>query len=141
MNAILLSIKPKWAKLIYDGEKDIEWRKNIPSLRGHGGDICSIDATRAYLYETNPISAVTGYIEICSGHRYSNPRSIPEDFLAAGKVPLDQLEKYAAGKDLYGWEIDITYKFDFPKKLSDFRNWRGAILAKPPQSWCYLEDR
>ena len=27
--AILLSIHPKWAKLIYEGKKTIEWRKII----------------------------------------------------------------------------------------------------------------
>ena len=29
---IILSIKPKWAKLIYEGKKTIEWRKNIPKI-------------------------------------------------------------------------------------------------------------
>ena len=29
--AIILSIHPKWAKLIYEGKKTIEWRKNIPT--------------------------------------------------------------------------------------------------------------
>ena len=26
---IVLSIKPKWAKLIYEGKKTIEWRKTL----------------------------------------------------------------------------------------------------------------
>lgn len=28
---IILSIHPKWAKLIYEGKKTIEWRKTVPS--------------------------------------------------------------------------------------------------------------
>ena len=28
---IILSIHPKWAKLIYEGKKTIEWRKIVPS--------------------------------------------------------------------------------------------------------------
>lgn len=27
---IILSIHPKWAKLIYEGKKTIEWRKTLP---------------------------------------------------------------------------------------------------------------
>lgn len=28
---IVLSIHPKWAKLIYEGKKTLEWRKNTPN--------------------------------------------------------------------------------------------------------------
>lgn len=28
---IILSIKPKWAELIYSGKKTIEWRKSFPT--------------------------------------------------------------------------------------------------------------
>lgn len=28
---IIMSIHPKWAKLIYEGKKTLEWRKNTPN--------------------------------------------------------------------------------------------------------------
>ena len=43
--AILLSIHPKWAKLIYEGKKTIEWRKSFPK------EFIS-NQTKVYLYET-----------------------------------------------------------------------------------------
>lgn len=32
MKAVLLSVKPKWCKLIFSGEKTIEVRKTAPKL-------------------------------------------------------------------------------------------------------------
>lgn len=43
---IILSIKPKWAELIYSGKKTIEWRKSFPKRE-------NIECV--YLYETAPV--------------------------------------------------------------------------------------
>ena len=51
---IVLAIKPKWAKLIYEGKKTIEWRKTLPRkmdlklLRDGNPNV------KVYLYETAP---------------------------------------------------------------------------------------
>lgn len=58
---IILSIHPKWAKLIYEGKKTIEWRKVIPSSL-HPIYLMH-DAIRVYLYETAPVKKAMDYIE------------------------------------------------------------------------------
>lgn len=51
---ILLSIKPEYAKLIYEGNKTIEYRKDFPKFVLWGSKI--------FLYETAPIKRVTGFV-------------------------------------------------------------------------------
>lgn len=73
----------------------------------------------------------------------------PEDF-----------EKYAADEWLYGWHISDLIIYDKPKELSEFVKpcnlncfapcpyYQGKeyecekpIITRPPQSWCYVEEK
>ena len=51
MTAVLLSLAPRHAKRIFDGDKHFEFRRTTPRL--------SLPAT-AYVYETQPTGAVVG---------------------------------------------------------------------------------
>lgn len=139
---IILSIHPKWAKLIYEGQKTVEWRKVIPSCLL---PIYSMhDAIRVYLYETAPVKKVTGYF-VCrdvarltmSEPPWENAEIHPaaEKVINKGCVPLDDLKKYAGKKAVvYGLKVMYCSKFfNGPKTLEDFG------LERPPQSWCYTE--
>lgn len=137
--AILLSIHPKWAKLIYEGKKTIEWRKNKPSLNMQRTPI------RVFLYETAPVCKVTGYFffygtknliirepdyegqEICD---------LAKEIIEAGCVPLEDLKKYQGSNyKIFGWICGLYEKFDTPKTLASFG------LVRPPQSWQYVEEK
>ena len=140
MNSIILSIKPKWASLIYDGNKKVEWRKSIPAaiVCGHSDDgFVSISTTQDYMYETAPVSLVTGFFEMCCCKCFADTKLIPKDYLELGVISFADLDKYANKKAIYGWEIDSVTKFEEPKRLSDFTNWRGNKITRPPQSWMY----
>ena len=140
MTSIILSIKPKWASLIYAGKKDIEWRKSIPAavVCGHNDDgFVSICTTQVYMYETAPISLVTGFFEMCCCTCYPDIKLISKSRIDSGAVSIQELEAYADKKALYGWEIDSVTRFKEPKQLSDFTNWRGDKITRPPQSWMY----
>lgn len=140
---IILSIHPKWAKLIYDGKKTVEWRKVIPN--------CLLpvysthhDAIRVYMYETAPVKKVTGYF-VCkdvarltmSEPPFEGAKICPEaeKVINAGCVPLEDLKKYAGKKAVvYGLKVLYCSKFfKGPKPLEEFG------LNRPPQSWCYTE--
>ena len=140
MNSIILSIKPKWASLIYAGKKEVEWRKSIPAaiVCGHSDDgFVSIITTQVYMYETAPVSLVTGFFEMCCCRCYPDIKLISKSYLDSGAVSIQELEAYADKKALYGWEIDSVTRFKEPKQLSDFTNWRGDKITRPPQSWMY----
>ena len=128
---ILLSIHPKWAKKIYNYEKTLEWRKNVPS-----DDF--ID--KIFLYETAPVKKITGYFVY--DHYYSLvfktgvPDPTAKVLIERGCVPLEELKKYAGQKDeLFGWKVKNPQEFDTPRTLEDFD------LKRPPQSWRYIDTK
>lgn len=124
--ALLISIKPKYASMIYAGLKVVELRKVIPSqFEGH----------MAYIYETAPISMVTGY------------------FVVGGFISL----KKDMFWNTYG-QLTMIPKTDFYRYFQNYEKAHGIIsvgahkfvngiyinffgLRRPPQSWCYIQDR
>ncbi len=126
---IILSIKPKWAELIYSGKKTIEWRKSFPTRE-------NIECV--YLYETAPVKRVTGFF-LWDGFETLNFSIVsyllidpPEGIIDAGCVPLEDLKKYKGDRfNLFGWKIKNPQKYKEPLPLSFFH------FERPPQSWCY----
>ena len=129
---IILSIKPKWAELIYSGKKTIEWRKSFPTRE-------NIECV--YLYETAPVKRVTGFF-LWDGFETLNFSIVsyllidpPEGIIDAGCVPLEDLKKYKGDRfNLFGWKIKNPQKYKEPLPLSFFH------FERPPQSWCYESD-
>lgn len=131
---IILSIHPKWAKLIYEGEKTIEWRKSEPKK----ADGLSV----IFLYETAPVCKVTGYVMFNGSYdfnadpnAYYNRRSqVYELFVKEGCVSVDRLLKYQGNAEkICAWQVYEPFHFDTARPLEEFG------LKRPPQSWCYTE--
>lgn len=134
---IILSIKPKYAELIYSGKKTVEWRHTYPKKNFYWWDC-------VYIYETAPVKRVTGYFKV-------NPIIAPiyfdvdfldrNDFYATnvkknfekwGQVSIDQLKKYSERSPVYGWQIVKYERYICTESI----NWLN--LKRPPQSWQYL---
>lgn len=132
---VLLSIKPKWAKLIYEGKKKVEWRKNKPLNFNFSEDVI-------FLYETAPVFAVTGFLKLSDTYEL-NPiylnSCIKNDLFTKryyeelGLVNFQDLKRYARNKNLYAWHIKEFYKIA-PQYVNRF-----SPSEKPPQSWCYTK--
>ena len=68
-------------------------------------------------------------------------------------LAIDEIVDYAGSenREVVGWHISDLKIYDKPKELSEFSYWLGFIsygatdnhghLKRPPQSWCYVEDR
>lgn len=127
--AILLSIHPKWAELIYEGKKTIEWRKSFPK------EFIS-NQTKVYLYETAPVQKVTGMFFLESVIFLTTAcfeRGISQTNIEDGCVHLEDLKKYKGNSGcLYGWRVALPCKRN-PRELTDFG------LERAPQSWQYVE--
>lgn len=124
---IILSIHPKWAKLIYDGKKTIEWRKSFPKAQ---------KINKVFLYETAPVKQITGFFTLGEIGCYlvSSVCAQPCDIIERGCVPMTDLIKYRENVDcIFGWIIDKAKKFTKSKNIDDLG------LKRPPQSWCYTE--
>lgn len=134
---IILSIHPKWAKLIYEGKKTIEWRKNKPKIFFPG--------LKVYIYETSPVRKVTGFFYwqgtknlIIRDPDYEGQEihEAAKSVIENGCVPLEDLKKYQGNKEkIFGWICGVFEKFEQPSQLSDFG------LKRPPQSWQYVEAK
>ena len=129
---VILSIHPKWAKLIYEGKKTIEWRKSFPKNE---------NLNTVFIYETAPVKKITGYFLFNNNillqskcYLVSSVLSQSELIINMGCVPITDLIKYKGNSDIiYGWLIGEFEKFKDPLELSHYG------LKRPPQSWCYTK--
>jgi len=162
MKAVLISINPKWCKLIASGHKTVEVRKTRPKLE---------TPFRCYIYQTLPKRGdwndkdgkVIGEF-VCDRIRdfkvLADVRI--EDYYYANLqysyLNTSEISEYIGiGHIGYGWHISNLVIYPEPKELSEFcyteevirkringKSWitkadmdRG--LKRPPQSWCYVE--
>ena len=118
---IVMSLKPKYAKAIYEGRKNWEFRKTPPPL-----------FKTIYIYESAPVSKITGTLiftdeirglplsvyEIAKSNRlFSRNRS---------GISYSELEEYAGRLNLVSaLRVHRAERLDHPITLS----------AKPPQNW------
>ena len=131
MKDIVLSIHPKWAKLIYEGKKTIEWRKTCPKAVG---------ANMVFLYETAPVKKVTGCFVVKGIEGISltdkDAKYLRKEYVEGkGCVPMEQLKSYQGKSDcIFGWVIGRVVRFtDGARDLDDFN------IKRAPQSWQYVE--
>lgn len=145
--AVLISIRPKWAEKIANGEKIIEVRKTRPKLA---------TPFRAYLYVTEgtlSYKCPNGMIAHCNGGREvigeftchhidrivrigfdgdNRPsqyyvcldawRNVSVDWmLSVAQLTREELETYLAGGEGFGWHISDLLIYNEPRKLTEFR--------------------
>lgn len=98
---------------------------------------------------------------------YCDGVDIDDDTLLETMLDREEINIYAKGKNLYGWQISDLKIYDKPKELSEFKdihtcffgkthncyiekvckncnydcvNRQFICLTRPPQSWCYVEE-
>ncbi len=123
---VIMAIKPRFAKMIYEGRKVWEFRKAPPPLM-----------RLVYVYESAPVSAITGTLMF-----RSKVEGILDDVwetVARSKVftcngtgiGYDALREYVGdSRTVAALRVCAVEKMDKPVK----------ILFRPPQNWCTLSD-
>lgn len=171
--AVLISIRPEWCEKIISGEKTIEARKTKPKIK---------PPFKCYIYCTQPKYEHQDYFVLNAGTEnafsfYGGGKVIGEficdtivwvvahpsifaghDLLYAKAIEdacltQEQAEKYASGKDVYGWHISDLRIYEEPLALKEFSVSStmpcnsGSMktftkqLQDPPRSWCYVDER
>ena len=123
MSTMFLSIKPKYANVVLQGEKEYEFRKKR----------CRDGVTKIVFYSSSPQKQVVGEAEI-------------EEIIEGSPTKIWEIAKHAAGitrkafYDYYrGRHTAVAYKlknvvvYEEPKELSDYR------ISHAPQSYVYLD--
>ena len=121
---VILSIKPKYARLILSGEKRYEFRKSIFSERY---------IHEAYIYVTAPIKRIVGLFEIGAIIRDSAEGLWNKLGVLSG---MDEAEFFDYFKDIkIGFAIEIKHVEAFEAQYDPKEMIPGF---NPPQSFCYL---
>ena len=127
MSTILLPIKPKYAEMILNGEKDIEFRKSFPKQ----------DVDKIVIYATAPISRIVGEVKVKEEHTEKNVSLLSYYLLnKAFKIGIaeDDFNKYYKDKCfVYYYKLGKVKKYD--KSLKDIG------IDYVPQNFVYLREK
>jgi predicted transcriptional regulator len=158
MKKVLMSIHPKWCEKIFNGQKTIEVRRTSPKQLETPFEVVVYQTKirfKVRAWQENFQSMVftpNGGAEdgngkvigsfVCDkvykivpdGEYYSNGYDIDDDMLSEMCLGRGYLTGYGLGYTIYGWHITSPKLFDKPRELSEFG------IARPPQSWCYVEQ-
>ena len=133
MEAVLISIRPQWCKLIASGKKTIEIRKTRPRKTPF----------KAYIYETrgfekagndnlnctvggNGRGMVIGEF-VCDrvfDIEFDDDEGYSESYIPLGFSDClndEQFDGYLRAKKGYGWHITNLVIYDQPKRVTDFK--------------------
>jgi len=120
---VLMSIRPRFAKVIYSGAKQHEFRRTRVNL--HKGD-------RVLIYESAPVSLVTGEFGVGNVSWGS-----PSELLSHERNSEARTDAY---RYLFGASLATSIKIMKPLQWKRPRK-LGELLptCHPPQSYCFVE--
>lgn len=123
MSKMLLSIKPEYAKVIFENKKKYEFRKRK----------CKEGVNKIIFYATAPQSEIVGEAEI-EKIIEDTPLKIWEIAKYAAGITQDKYEKYYCGhQKAVAYKLTNVVIYTPPKKLSDYK------IDYVPQSFIYLD--
>jgi predicted transcriptional regulator len=120
---VLLSIKPAFAKEIFNGRKNFEYRKVI---------FRKPEVDTIIVYASAPISRIIGEFRIAGIHEYSTEDlwRITSD---ASGISEEEYRAYFRGRDrAYAIEIGERLLYPIPKDIEK------EYGVRPPQSFMYV---
>ncbi|MBO8129600.1 MAG: ASCH domain-containing protein [Peptococcaceae bacterium] len=128
--AILLSVRPKYAKKIFDGTKTVELRRICPRITA--GDL-------VFVYVSSPIKALVGAFKV-DRIVSAPPDELWADIGCQSGITWEEFNEYFRGVTVgFGIVIRDVWKLTKPVNLSNLkRQWPGF---QPPQNYHYLTRR
>jgi predicted transcriptional regulator len=128
-DVLLLSIRPEYANMIFDGTKTVELRRVRP--RSNAGDWVLV-------YVSTPIQALIGMFQVSRIVESSPEQLWPQVHDQAG-VTKEQFDNYYSGAErAFGIFLNATRQLPMPIKLRGLKEMLGGF--QPPQSYIYLKE-
>lgn len=123
MKDVLISIKPQYANLIFNGTKHYEFRKKVP-------ETCWPD--RFYVYSSAPVKKIVGWF---GSHGYGHYTTFDKLWEETGEwagIGREDLKRYCAtANEIFAIPINTFHRIS-PVGLSEIG------LKSAPQNFCYL---
>lgn len=126
-HALLLSIRPRFAKMIFDGTKTVELRRVRPTIQA--GDL-------ALVYVTSPVKEIQGAFRV--GKTVSGtPDAIWRKFGKQTGTTRAEFDAYFLGKtEAHALVIEEAWTLPKPVQLACIRKEKRGF--RPPQSFRYI---
>lgn len=123
---VLLSIKPEFAKKIFDGSKRFEFRKSIFKNKG---------IRKVIVYASSPMQKVIGEFEI-ETILSNNPKKLWEKTHEFSGISKEHFDNYFIDKKVgYAIQIKSCIEYELPLCLK-----KDFSINTPPQSFMYLKS-
>lgn len=135
MKYVLLSIKKKYADLIFSGNKTIEIRMTQPSempVRVFMYEAIGEGEGRGKIVGEFTANNISNYTVVNEFSSIEDRYSISQSDLSASCLTIAEIDAYVRTRQFYGWHISDLCKYTYPKTLADFE------LKRPPMSWQYI---
>ena len=166
MQAVLISINPKWCEPIASGKKKIEIRKSEPKqlkppfkafiycTQGKGDCLWRWNGvwydTQDPNHRPNRLDGKIIGEFICdrivdipySRYYVDYYHAMPQQDFEDACLDMGLIDEYLRSKDGFGWHISDLKIYDKPRELSEFSKYgfgHPVPLKRPPQSWMYVE--
>lgn len=126
---LIVSLKPRYADLVFSGEKKVELRRRMPQ---------ELENRQVFVYVSRMRMAV------CGGFRIGNilrgaPDEIWEQVAHVACLDRESFDAYYADVETAcALEITDVWEFESPIDLNTLRKQFGSFVA--PQSWRYAND-
>jgi predicted transcriptional regulator len=121
---VLLSVKPRFARAIFSGEKQFEFRRAIFKEK---------NVKKVYVYASKPIGLVIGEFEI-EEVIAEEPNSLWNTTKSASGISKKYFDDYFEGKQIaYAIKVSGAQEYAEPVTLMELFN-----INRPPQSFMYV---
>ncbi len=126
-HALLLSIRPRFAQMIFAGTKTVELRRVRPTIKA--GDLVLV-------YVTSPTKELQGAFKV-SQTVTGSPASIWKNYGKQTGVTRAEFDTYFSGKDqAHALIIENAWTLPKPVRLACLREEKHGF--RPPQSFHYI---
>jgi predicted transcriptional regulator len=121
---VLLSVKPRFARAIFSGEKQFEFRRAIFKEK---------NVKKVYVYASRPIGLVIGEFQM-EGVIAEEPNSLWNITKSASGISKKYFDDYFEGKQIaYAIKVSGAQEYAEPVTLMELFN-----INRPPQSFMYV---
>lgn len=122
---IILSIKPEFATMIFEGDKRFEFRRSIFKNK---------NVSKVIVYASSPISKVIGEFEI-GEILFKDLNSLWQETKEYSGITEDYFYDYFVGKE-NGFALEVKSVKRYKKELCI----KESFGKLPPQSFAYIEE-
>lgn len=130
MIPVLFSLKPRFAELIFAGEKTVELRRRIAP---------AMIEREAFIYVSSPVRMIRGGFRV-SRVWTSDPESVWDEVSCKTGVAKAEYDAYYEGCGVaYALALSDVWEHDDPPKIEGVREVLPGF--RPPQSWRYAREQ